>query len=75
MAMDTKVSLHLNSLCVFVIGIIEDDFPPFIRFQSEDLEYRFVSVLVFGCQRLRDFVGVPARVECNMEGRQWRQDH
>ena len=30
MAMDTKVSLHLNSLCVTVIGIIEDDFPPFI---------------------------------------------
>ena len=75
MVMDTKVSLHLNSLCVTLIGIIEDDFPPFIRFQSEDLEYRFVSVLVFGCQRPRDFVGVPARVECKMERRQRRQDH
>ena len=37
--------------------------------------YRFVSVLVFGCQRPRDFVGVPARVECNMERGQRRQDH
>ena len=30
MVMDTKVSLHLNSVCVTVIEIIEDDFPPFI---------------------------------------------
>ena len=69
MAMDTKVSLHLNSLCVTVIGIIEDNFPSFIQFQSEDLEYRFVSVLVFGCQCPRDFVGVSTRVECKMERR------
>ena len=27
------------------------------------MEYRFVSVLVLGCQRPQDFVGVPARVE------------